>query len=628
MLQSLRQASKSWVMKIILGLLALTFVVFFGNSFVGSGGGFFGGGNTAIVEVGDVGYTAYDISEEFGRQIQRAQANPRFAGLTQEQAIQLGMLDQTINQIVARTLVDIAADDLGIVAGDGDVSALVRQLPQFQNTAGRFDRIRFESYLRANRISEQQYINQLRGDLVRSQLIGTLNAGVKVPATLVDRFYRYNAERRVADIVVIDAASLTDIPLPDEAQIGAFFEASKKIFEAPEYRSGTMVSLTLEQFAEEIGVSDEEIAAAYEARRGEFITPERRQIETVLFASKEEAEKAQARILAGETFKTVAEDIAGLPPVDLGLVAREDVPVEELGSAAFAMSDPGVSVPIESPFGWNLVRVVAISPASEKSLAEATPDLRRAVALDRARDDIFEVLEAFEDALAGGATLEEAATETGLNVKKIGPFARDGSTPTENAATNPDHEAIAALFEGERGDAGRVVERDNGGFLAVRIEEVQAPRIPSLADIRDKVVAAWTQEQRLLEAEKIAAEIADRARETSLTAAAAKTGYTAARTEPFDRIGQGADIAVEAIEPLFAAASGEIVKAVTTNGAIVAQLVEIIAPPSAAPERERLQGAIAQSISDDIQAQLVNALRAQNEVDIDAAALQRLFATQ
>lgn len=626
MLQALRNSSKSLVMKIILSLLALTFVLFFGNSFVGSGGS---DGTGSIVEVGEISYNAYDVNQAFSRRIQQAQANPNLVGLTQEQAIQIGLLDQTISELVTRSLFDLGARDLGIVVSDADASMLVRQVPQFQNSAGRFDRIQFETFLRGNNLSEQQYIDQLRNDLIRNQLISTLNSGIIAPAFLIERFYNYNAERRIAEIVTIANAGVPPVEAPDETTLSGYYTANKSRFETPEYRTGVLVSLTLEDFAREIGVANADIAAAFAANRALYIEPERRNIASALLASKEIAEKAAARIQAGEDFTAVVTELTGSPPAEIGLVTRDGALVDEIGAAAFALAEPGIAGPFESPFGWNLAAVSGFEPRIERTLADVRDEISQEIALDRARERIFDVLEAFEDAMAGGSTLEEAARETGVSIASIGPVAANGTTPESDQPENPDGRVLATLFGSESGIPSAVVERNNGGFFALRVDRIDAPAIPPLADIRERVATAWTAEQQAAAAERIAGDIAEQARAGgSLVAAAAKAGYTATTTSSFDRVGQGAVVPIEAVDLIFEAKSGGIVNGATATGAVVARVAEIIAPPADAPERDQLRGAIIQSLSNDLQVQLATALRADHPVDVDTEGLQHLYNPQ
>ena len=390
-----------------------------------------------------------------------------------------------------------------------------------------------------------------------------------------------------------------------------------------------LVSLTLEDFAREIGIPDADIAAAYESNREQFIEPEQRRIETALFTSKDAAEQAAERVRAGEDFVAVVTDTTGSAPADLGLVTREGALIDEIGAAAFALGAPGIAGPFESPFGWNLARVSDIRPRVEKTLADMRDAITRELAMGRARERIFDVLESFEDALAGGATLENAARENGIAARTIGPVARNGAAPGSERPENADLEMLTALFTQEPDATSPAIERRDGGFFALRVERIDAPRILPLADVRERVVAAWTQEQQAAEAERLAGEIAEQARNGgSLVAAAAKAGFTATKTAPFDRSGQGAEIPTEAVDMVFEAKAGAIVNGAIGDGAVVAQLAEIIAPPADSLERNRLRGALAQGLSNDLQMQLAAALRAEHPVDVDSAELQKLYSPQ
>ena len=100
MLEALRNASKSWVMKIILGALALTFVLFFGTDFGGGGGNSGGGSPTSVLEVGDQNFTVHEVGREFNQEVQQVsqQTGQR---LDTQTAINIGLLDRTIARMAS-----------------------------------------------------------------------------------------------------------------------------------------------------------------------------------------------------------------------------------------------------------------------------------------------------------------------------------------------------------------------------------------------------------------------------------------------------------------------------------------------------------------------------------------------
>ncbi|MDH3737643.1 MAG: SurA N-terminal domain-containing protein, partial [Alphaproteobacteria bacterium] len=207
MLETLRHMTKSWIMKTILGLLALTFVVFFGSSNFGGGhgGGHSGRNTNAVVEVGHLDYTLNQVAREFN--VLAAQIS-QSSGQTINLASPLAgtVLDQALHTMITRSLYDVAARDLGISASDSAVENAIRQLPVFRGEDGRFDRQLFRGYLHQSGLSEAAFINGAREDLKRDQYLGTLRETITVPEAMLDALYKYRAERRVVELVTVSAA--------------------------------------------------------------------------------------------------------------------------------------------------------------------------------------------------------------------------------------------------------------------------------------------------------------------------------------------------------------------------------------------------------------------------------------
>ncbi|MGB0625286.1 MAG: SurA N-terminal domain-containing protein, partial [Alphaproteobacteria bacterium] len=176
MLEALRNFSKSWIMRGILLALAATFVLFFGTDFGGGGG--HGGGRSAtapVIEIGDVAFSSHEVGRELNDQIQRA---AQFTGrhLDTQTAIQAGLLDQAVAQIVTRTVFDQAAQQFGVTTSLDAAATAIRSLLQFQGPSGRFERAQFERFLTHNNQTEADFVNEVRLDLIRTQYIDTIRA--------------------------------------------------------------------------------------------------------------------------------------------------------------------------------------------------------------------------------------------------------------------------------------------------------------------------------------------------------------------------------------------------------------------------------------------------------------------
>ncbi len=630
MLEALREMTKSWIMKTILGLLALTFVVFFGSSNFGGGGGHGGGhnrGNTnAVVEVGDLDFSLRQVSIEFNNQLQQiSQANGQQIDPTSP--IAASILNQTISTMVTRSLFDVAARDLGVAASDAAVEAAIRDIDAFRDANGNFDASAFGGYLRQARLSEAQFIASAREDLTRAQYLGTLREAIAVPEAMVDAFYKYRFEQRTAELATISTTTVEGLAQPDEAELLAFYEENKESFQAPETREATVISMTVQGLADSLVIDDEEIAEVYADRLANFQRGERREILQGIFLDQESAGKAKALITEGRPFAEAVEELAGFPPVSMGTLQISQVPDSDLAQAAFSMLAGGTSDPIETPLGWQLLSVVEVFPEETIPLKDVADGLRQAIALEQARDDIFDLVNAVEDGLAAGGTIEEVARDNGLEVQKLAPFNTSGLVASgQPVPFEPLAGIVNAVFVTDEGEIGDVVETEDGGFFVARTDSVRPPQIEPLERIRDVLTAAWLDRERLALAVERATDLADRTRAGgNFEELAREIGATFETTQPFDRTGLGSTIAGSLITPIFQGQEGDVVLAQTQNGVGVARLVEITRVTGGGDEfeREDLTAELADSINRDISRQLTTALRDRYSIDVDREAIEQ-----
>ena len=137
----------------------------------------------------------------------------------------------------------------------------------------------------------------------------------------------------------------------------------------------------LESLRSEVPVSDEEVLAEYNANKGNYVYPEKRQVRQVVSADEATANSVMTRIAAGEDMAV----IAGQSSIDaktktsgglVGLVPQAALP-REVGDVAFSLPVRQVSAPFKSDLGWYVVRVELITPASNRTFDEVKGDLKK-----------------------------------------------------------------------------------------------------------------------------------------------------------------------------------------------------------------------------------------------------------
>jgi peptidyl-prolyl cis-trans isomerase D len=623
MLQALRSTVGSWIVKILFVLLILSFGVW------GIGDIFRGRTDTTAAQVGDVKISTVELDNAFRQEVNRLRQ--MLGGqIDAEQAKALGLVNQTLDQLIQRHLLTLAADDAGLRVGDPLVLGQLRAEPAFRNQLGQFDSEQFRRVLAANQLTEDGYVQLLRTEIKRTQLVGAVAAGAQAPGALVDDLFRRQAERRIAETVLVPNAAMGDVGTPDDAALTAFHQEKAVRFTAPEFRKLTVGKLTVEDIAKDITVSDEDLHAAYDARAAEFQTPERRTVDQVLVADEAAARKIESSLAQGQSLEEAAA-AAGAEVLTLNSLAREDL-LPELTGPVFSLQQGGISAPIQSPLGWHVVRVSGIEAGSTQAFEQVRETVLADVKRDRAMDTVFESANKVEDALAGGATIEDVAQKFGLRLIQVPAIDANGRKPDGGVVEGlPAAQQVAqTAFGVQQGAASTLTETPDGDYFIARVDAVTPATLRPLDTIRAEVVAAWQAEQRAQRAAKKAGEIEERlkAGSTPQDIASSVPGTVAGVTPALTRAGrENGGLPPGLVQRLFEMKQGEVATAPTQDGQIVVRLKEIQSadPASADAQVAQVRQGVQQAMAGDLLAQFTEALRQRYPVSIHQNTIDTLF---
>jgi peptidyl-prolyl cis-trans isomerase D len=521
---------------------------------------------------------------------------------------------------------------MGLSVPDDTLRAMITANPTFQS-AGQFDRSRFDQLLRLNGMTEDGYLAGLRQDVVRNALAGSIAGPVAVPPGLVEALYRFRNERRRGYYVTVPVDSITEVAEPSEEELSAFHEAHRAQFTTPQYRALTFVTLQPEDLIDEVEISEEDIEAAYRDRLETYRTPERRTVEPLLATEQAPIEQAAARLAEGATFEEVAAEIDGVSVDQLGTVSKGDLPAA-FEDAIFAQAEGEVGEPVNSAFGWHLFRVSAIEPEEIVPLAEAREALANQLALQEASDRLPDFATQLDDELAAGTALPEAARVLGLEAVSVPAVDATGTSPegdpVEALPAWPEFMRVA--LDTPAGETSLLEETDAGGYFVIQVDQVMEPRLKPVEEVRDELRQGWQDEQRRelaqVRAEELRAELDGGAAAEGVLAEA---GLEAKALEPLrrDETGEAQGINRAVVRALFATEPGEIADAVVEVGdgfAVVGTDEVIAADPSADPEAlDALARELQGEMRSDLIAQFETQLRRDYPVEIDGAAINRLI---
>ena len=400
-------------------------------------------------------------------------------------------------------------------------------------------------------------------------------------------------------------------------------------------RKLTYITLEAKDLADEVQVGEPQIEAEYQARIDHYRTPEQRAVVQLLAPDRATIDKAEQELVAGTGFDEVASKLEGQ-----GLRASRSARSPErrlppeIADVVFGLTEGQVSQPVQSPFGWHLFKVTKITPEAVVPLAVVHDDLAKDLALAGARDRLPSLATKLDDELAAGSSLADAAKAVGLEARSLPPVDAKGN---DEAGHRPDGlpawpEFLKVAFETPAGEPSLLEETEAGGYFVLRVDEVTAPRVRPVDEVRPQLVEAWQAEQRHDLAQKRAEDLLKRLQDgATLETLAAADKLAVTPIKPVKRGATGDDQGINraVVRALFATAPGQVADKVVevADGFAVVATDEVIAadPGADADGRKKLETELETDLRNDLLAQFEAELRRNYPVSIDGAAINRLI---
>jgi len=627
MLNSLRNASRSWVAKALLLLLVASFAVWgVSTSLVATDA------NT-VMTVGDQEVSAQEFALAYQRQVS-ALGRQFGMQLTPEQARAFGLDQQVYSQLAAGAALDQLSADMGLGLSQDRLAMLIAEDPAFQSSNGQFDRNLFTSRLRNAGLREDDYITERSKVAVRSQVVEAVSDGFAPPQVMLDALRQYRDETRSVEYLLLSNANIDPVKAPADDVLAAWFEGVKARYRAPELRTFTYVTLQPADLADPSSVTDDQARAEYERRKDSFTTHGVRTIEQLTYPSREMAEAAAAQLAEGNTTfdRLITDQGKTASDVLLGQFSKDNMPDPALAEAAFSIStEGGTTGVVDGAFGAVILRVTDITSETTKTFEEVEGEIRQQLALSTGSQQLMDTHDRFEDIRASGATLEEAARELNLTVATATADSSGNDQQGNRIDSLPAADTLLTdVFRTEPGAQPMPVSLANNGYVWFEVGEISPERDRTLEEVRERVVTDWTADQQREALGARATELKQRveAGET-LAAIAEDLGVAVETKQGLRRNGEDVTFGPEAISALFAGPVGLVASAVGADGES-RLLIKVTdsqqAPADALSGDEPLQR-LAQSAGDDMLDQMVNRLQNDYGVSINQAVAEQVVST-
>ena len=514
MLQGIRDRAHGYIAWIVVILICIPFALWGVQEYLVPDP------NVAVAEVDGEEISLFDYQTAL--QGVRASLNRQFPG--QDVSRMLGesfIRTRAMDGLVRERLVAGASSEAGFVVSDEQLAGAIRTAPAFQRE-GAFSREEYEFALRRSGRSPGRFEADTRRRLLEAQWRDAIVLSAAAADKRARRLAALESQTRTFSRLVVPAERFAGAEVGEEA-VAERYEENRSAFMSPEEVKLRYVVLSRDDLAAEIDVPDGTLESYYEARKAGYTAPEQRRVRHILIADDEggdearaRAEDLRARILGGEAFEDLAREFSDDPGSagsggDLGFGGR-GIWTPPFEQAAFALGIGELSEPVQSDFGFHLIRVEDIRESRTRTFDEVREELEGEYRTEQAEQLYFEQVERLSNlAFEQPDNLYDAAEQLGLTVEESAHVSRRGE-PGHEVLGDP--AVIAAAFDEDvlAGNNSEPVEIEGYRTVVVRVEERREPRQRTLDEVRPEIVAALQGERAMEETRALGVELLGRLR--------------------------------------------------------------------------------------------------------------------
>ena len=594
---------KGWL-KWSLGLVCLTFVIFYIPDFLRGKGS---GGAVSSDEIARVNGQSISVAE-YRKAYQRSVAAYRQsygANVTEQLLKQIGVEQQTLQQLVSEYALVAEAQRLGISVSDDEVAQRIVAMPEFQEN-GRFvgeDRYRMALNAARPPLTPPEFEASLKRQLLVEKLRAVVTDWVGVTDAEADAEFQRRNEKVKVQVVHFSSDTFRAQATATDAEVMSYFDAHKEKYRIGERRRVKYILIDIESQRKAVVVPSREIERYYNNNIEMFSTPEQVRASHILFKTEGKDEKA----VRAEAEKVLAE--ARKPGADFAALAKkysEDEPsakqggdldyfgrgrmVPQFDEAAFALAPGAISDLVKSGFGFHIIKVVDKKAANIRTLDEVRTQISDQLGMEKAQKAAETLADQVAKDLKTPADFETVAKARGLKVEETGFFTRE--EPLLSLGGSP--QVSAEIFQLGTTEVSTPL-RVGRGVAFTTVTGREDPKLPALDAVKDKVRDDVIKEKASkLASEKAASLVAALKTAPDFAAAAKKAGLEAKTSELIARGTALPDVGLNASveKAAFAQTVGTVGDPVSTlNGTTILKVLERkdVTPPEAAAGRESIK---------------------------------------
>jgi peptidyl-prolyl cis-trans isomerase D len=439
MLQIMRKHARAWFVQVILGIIIIVFIFYFGSLRSGRQ-------TETLAIVNDRAISYIEFRNEYTRLLEFYRE--RFKdSLTDELLDSLNLKQRALDTIINEAVMLAKADDYHLDVSDEEIRESIYSFPPFQRD-GSFDPNLYHRMLRYNKMSPEDFEMIQRRTLKIQKLERLIREGVRVSDEEVFDIYRIQNEKININFISIPETFFINSMKPTDDELRKYFEDHRESFRIPETIEIAALAFPGKDYAKTVEISEETIVDYYNGNKNDFTTSEgkikslsdvREAIKNILSLSEgldraaAVARTANDIVYQEQNFDEYARDnkikVQTFPPVSRGDVPPGVSGIENIEKYIFDMKAGETTPVLSDGQAFYIVKVQKIMPSYIPGFEDVKSNVRTHYVREESRDKARQKADHILSELKKGEPLRAVAAKERVAVRETGPFLPGAAIP-------------------------------------------------------------------------------------------------------------------------------------------------------------------------------------------------------
>jgi peptidyl-prolyl cis-trans isomerase D len=538
-LSLMRKHAKSLFIKVLLGIIVVVFIFFYGYSMTSKDVA-----KVATVNGEDISSKEYETA--YNEIISNLQ-NQYQSAWNDNLIKSLDLKNRTLESLIEKKLMSQEAKKIGLDITDKEVQDTISNYQAFQS-GGKFDNARYNSLLAQQRMTAQSFESSMSQSLLKQKLVQFLSTFLVVSDQEILDQYTFSNEKTKVSFARFSPDNFRSSTIVDKTMMEKFFGEHKESYRIPAQVKIAYMAMSPSEFSGQVNINEEEIKTYYEDNIDSFKEPKSVKASHILFKLaegatkdeenkvKEKAESILKKARAGEDFAKLAKEYSDDTQTkenggELGYLQKGQT-TETFENAAFNLKKGEISEPIKTSYGYHIIKVEDVKDERVLDFQEAHDTIKNKLISNESKDLADEKLLSIVDQMPADTDLVQYAGKNGIGARTTDYFSTDAPVVFLEGQTK----ALDMIFSLQNMEMSDVIEINNVFYLVQVIDKKQSS-LPKFDEVSTKVEQDYREYLALQKAKAAAEEYLSKLKSGSDWSVLAQTrGITTQTTDFFTRL--------------------------------------------------------------------------------------------